>query len=187
MTSVGDTYMRVTNENISLLIANYLKLLIKIGLKAATSLDPHNTEAVISNFLANVEKATQAGLQSDIQQRFQHNDYVNRSADFCTLCQTTIEAKPGQGCYWTGARVYHIDCINCPSCNGPPKLVYADEGKSFVECSFCEYGSMMAFISQNFGHNLVILHSRSKVFIHLLYVAWARLAITLRLQVAPCM
>lgn len=184
--SVGDTRLGVTQELVTG-IAHYLRRLIQNSLKTAISLDPHNERAIIPGFLADVEEAMRTGIQLDLQQRFRHNDYVSRSADFCTLCQTPINVKHGQGCYWTHVQIYHIDCINCPLCNGPPSLVFTKEGKSFVECSRCDYGSIMAFISKNFAQNFVILHSGSLVYVHLLYVAWARLANTLKPEKAPCM
>lgn len=189
MASAGEPRLGITQELLNLCngLARSINLLIRFGLKAATSLDPHNKRDVMPGFLANVEKATQTDLQLELQQIFQHNDYLSYSVDHCTLCKTDIVVNLGQGCYWTHDRIYHIDCINCPSCNGPPKVVYVEEGKSFVQCSRCNYGNMITFISQNFGRKIVILYSRSIINAHLLYVAWARAAYALKPKVAPCM
>jgi hypothetical protein len=189
MASVDGKRLEVIQELLSLAagVVHYLKLLIQIGLIVATDMDPHNKQAVISDFLADVEKAMRTDMQLDLQQRFHHNNYLSHNPELCTLCETEVVKNPRQGCYWTYGRIYHIDCINCPSCNGPPNLVYVNEGKPFVECSRCNHGSMMTFISQNFGQNFVILHSRSLINAHLLYVAWARAAYTLKPKIAPCM
>ncbi|KAF2640977.1 hypothetical protein P280DRAFT_427391 [Massarina eburnea CBS 473.64] len=156
-------------------MAHYLKLLIRISLQTAKSMDPDNKEAVISGFLGSVETITENPMRSELQKLFRLKNYHQSSADTCSLCAKTVDTIYGQGLYWTYSQIYHIDCINCPSCNGTPRLSYNVEGKPMVVCSRCEYGSMMPFISQNFGTVFIILDSRSFVYTHLLYVAWARL------------
>lgn len=168
-------------------VAHYLKVLIRRGLQSAMSLDPHIERGVMTAFIANVENVTRTDMQSDLQHKFRHAEYHSRNAEVCTICQKNVDAKSEQGCFWTLSIVCHIGCLHCPSCNGPPKIAYDIEAKPFVECSRCNYGSMMDFIAENLGQNPVMLHSRSLVFPHLLYVAWARLAQKLRPSVAPCM
>jgi hypothetical protein len=174
-----------TQELLSLTtsVVHDLNRLIRTGLQTATSLDPHGKGAIFPTFLADVEKA----MHLDVQQRLRQNDYLSKSAVHCFLCQAHISENLGQGCYLTYASIFHIDCITCPSCNGPPRLVFVDGGKGLVECSRCNFGSMMAFVSQNFGQDFIILHSMSLLSVHLLWVAWASLANSLKPDVPFCM
>jgi hypothetical protein len=174
-----------TQELLSLTasVVHDLKRLIRTGLEMATTLDPHGKGTIFSTFLADVEKA----MHLDVQQRLRQNDYLSKGAVHCSLCQGHIKENLGQGCYLTYASIFHIDCITCPSCNGPPRLVFVAGGKALVECSRCNFGSMMAFISQNFGQDFIILHSMSLLSVHLLWVAWASLANSLKPDVPFCM
>jgi hypothetical protein len=101
MASADGKHLKVMQVRLSLAakIIHYLKLLIQIGLTVATDMDPHNKEAVIPDFLANVEKAMRTDMQSDLQQRFQHNDYLSHKPDLCTLCETEVVKNPRQGYY----------------------------------------------------------------------------------------
>lgn len=123
-------------------------------------------------------------MRLDVQQKLKRNKSVDAYAELCTLCQTYVQDSPGQGCYWTCSRIYHIDCITCPRCNGPPRVVYGEEGRPIVECLRCEPGSIMEFVSRRFGSDFQILHSTSQLLAHLLWVAWFGLANVLMPNIA---
>ncbi|KAF1961409.1 hypothetical protein CC80DRAFT_437190 [Byssothecium circinans] len=169
-------FVGVTQELLSLVtgLAHYLKLLMRIGLQAAKSLDPYNKEAVISTFLNGIATIGQMDMQLELRSKFRQNDYRTSSADLCGLCQKSLDS--GQPCYWTHSRAFHVDCISCPLCNGLPATSYDINRNPSVTCSQCDYGDMTGFISQNIGASFIILDSRSSVYAHLLFVAWARLA-----------
>lgn len=190
--STSDTNGEVSQESISLVtvLAHNLKLLIRIGLQAAWSLNTNSKGPVVSTFLANIKKTTEQSneqsMQSKIYKKIRDNDYVSRHAHFCSLCQKSVEVFGSQGCYWTHTQIYHIDCVRCSSCNECPKFINRNDGYSSVKWSHCNHRGILRFISQILEPDFVILDSRSLVWTHLLYVAWARLAQTLRPNVAPC-
>jgi hypothetical protein len=177
-------------------IAHYLKLLVRIGLKTAMALDPDFSRGVIIAWLTDVEKTTQTDLPSYIQLRIERNAHtadaylydVSSRVDICNTCKEAVDIKPGQGCILNGLSfIYHIECQKCPSCDGTPRCTYDLEGQPFVECSECNYGSMMDLFVQQFGGTFLLLGSRSLVYVHLLYVAWCRLAQTLVPNIDRCM
>jgi hypothetical protein len=177
----------VTQELLSTVtgVAHYLKLLVRIGLKTAMALDPDFSRGVIMTWLTDVEKATQTDLPSYIQLKIERNAHTadaylynfSSRVDVCNTCKQAVDTRPGSGCILNGLSfIYHIECQKCPSCNGTPRCAYDLEGQPFVECSECSYGGMMNVFVEKWGPTFILLGSRSLVFVHLLYVAWCRLA-----------
>ncbi|KAF2249612.1 hypothetical protein BU26DRAFT_286768 [Trematosphaeria pertusa] len=166
----------VTQELLSLLtgLAHYLKLLIRIGLRGLISLDPYDKQGDISGFLDKVETTDQTSFQTALQEKLRSSDYISRNADICAACETSVEINPKQGCYWTRSQIYHFDCVSCPNCDAAPKLTNTDTGDSWVECSRCSY------VYHNFFKECFILRTSFLLSTHLLMVAWARLAATLK-------
>ncbi|OAL48129.1 hypothetical protein IQ07DRAFT_114453 [Pyrenochaeta sp. DS3sAY3a] len=169
-------------------LADNLCLLIRIGLAAACSSDTSDKDTVISAFLAKIEQINiESSIEDTLYVKIRGNVYLSSNADLCYLCQKRVDGEGVRttSCYWTHKQIYHIDCIKCPVCDSSPRVAFTTKDQLSVECSHCNQGSILAFISRNLGADFVILHSRSLIRTHLLYVAWARLAQTLKPDTPP--
>ena len=182
------TLPETTQKIVSLIgdIADALKRLICGSLRVSNSLWSDNKRAAFLEYLADIEtEAVQTGPWLDLKRRFQDHRYLGRSADFCTVCQNPIGSDPTLACYWDHHQIFHITCTKCPSCGASFSLNYTGRERFAVDCPRrCD--KMMRFKFSTFGNRCAILPTSSVIFVHLLYVAWARLANILRPNVALC-
>jgi hypothetical protein len=163
-------------------MANEIKCLVQKALRVTHNSSSQKQHSVILSFLATVENATPL----EPRQRLQGNNFTGLDADICRLCQSHVMSKPGQGCYWTHAQMYHIDCITCPSCNSLPKLIYPASVNPYAQypasvnpypqCSRCARGDMMDIVSQKIGDDFIIIHCESLLYIYTVWIAWTRVA-----------
>jgi hypothetical protein len=174
-------------------MASKMKELVRVGLWNTESSKRYapNRHSIILSFLATVENAT----LFDARQGLRQNNLTGLDAQICILCQSRVTIKAGQGCYKTNARLYHIDCITCESCNSLPKLIYPASvnpytqypasGNPYPQCSRCARGDMMDMVSRVIGEDFTIIHSELLLNVHVLWNAWRHVAKLLQPRTNP--
>lgn len=174
MTAGHETQSREISELLvdSTGIPHRLKKIIRSGIEHAVGLDPFGNDYSLLTFLMQLETATKI----DMRERLKDENYAGRDAEFCSVCHKSLEVNLGKGFYWTHKKAYHINCIPCPSCNYFSAAVRGPQGKLHVECTRCEYGDMMSYVTGMFGERVIVLNSTLSLFAHLLWVAWYRMA-----------
>jgi hypothetical protein len=136
-------------------IAHYMKLLIRIGIRAAVK------KSAIDAFLDSVVKEQQSH-----QQKMSGVDEIRALAEpiayTCAFCQKPTEAS----CFRHLSLTYHPQCVTCPQCHRLDSYVSVDE--VFEKCRFCS-------APRDPDLQYVDLH---KQYVHLLWVALARFVFT---------
>jgi hypothetical protein len=174
-------------------MASGMKNLVKVGLGSTERFERYapNRHSIVLSFLVTVENAT----SFDARQGLRQNTFIGLDADICSLCQSHVTIKAGQGCYRTKAQLHHIDCIICRSCDSLPKLIYPTSGNPYTQyrvsgnpypqCSRCAHGDMMDMVSQRIGEDFTIIHSELLLNVHVLWIAWRRIATLLQPRTNP--
>ena len=172
----GVRRLGVTQELLSLVtgLAHYLKLMIRICLSGALKLERETSNATgLQGFLEDIGKLD-ARLESTNPQDLKTDvdAYVDRSADTCIVCNKAVEDK----CFRRGNRVLHVQCLSCAKCGkelgeDPSNAKWSEQtGKVWCDAHAPSDARPGGFETV----------TRLQQYVHLLWVAHARLLATLR-------
>ena len=156
-------------------LAHYLKLLIRICLQGALKLERETgSREGLHSFLEQVNLLEERmEVDEDVNSLGEINEYVDKSADTCPVCDKPVEDK----CIKNRTRVFHTNCMACQKCE--KDLTHSLEDARWSETSFKLLCRDCSPRTPDAEGGFVQI-TRLMQYVHLLKVAHARLLVTLR-------
>jgi hypothetical protein len=158
--------LKATQEDLNDLrgIANYLKLLLRIGLKSSLE------SSALDFFLLNIPGSTMKKQRPPTQFIAAIPELSVTTADSCARCSKLVNTA----CYMKLGRLYHSNCLECQLCKNVGVYGFEPTKEDSRGVDICHSCS-------NPHSNAVFIPVR-KQYIYLLWVGISRLGTTLKVD-----